>query len=629
MRKLAVVLAVIGYVFSFSHIVFAAQESIVADHQAYGTNGDPLNEGAVFTGDFNYDVGDGDNLGQTGTVSIDGGEASFPDTGTVNFVGGSVLQGSIGENIDIIKAINCNGIAGKTVQVGAAAGADSFITAVTIAGAGTLNLDGSLFADTLAYTADGLVTIADNEDIFADITTATGGTGALTIEGTSTITGDVGASGAELKKINAGNNGEVVAFTGNIYTANLALVGTSTVTIAAGKNINNIVTAGTNGQGALTYLGSSTTGGNIGNAAGNALAAVNINGGTLSLGHNITATTATANNNAVCSLTGNRTITGDMTLAGTSTLNVGINTLTLAGTGIYTQGANTTLAVGVAGSTSGQIVGAGNAVVNANSAVDIATNGAYIPNGTTYRVVDGAGGAGVNVPATITDNDAFVSFSANSSSGDLILTANRTNSFDKIAANDNAAAVGAALDSAGKAGAVGDMLTVLNTLESLPVSDVSSSLDTFVPTVDAGAINATTVMNSNFVNFSVERAESAMRIARESADKAESGFSAGDKENLNGIWVKGFGSYITQDKRKGIKGYNSTTFGTILGVDRSFMNSARLGISGGWAAGDVNSDANNGKTDIDGGQATVYGAYDNEGAPFFCNCRRLIRLEQV
>lgn len=648
MRKSATFLVVIIYLFSTSSVAFAAQESITVD----GQDVTPTNNGIIFGANaVSAHVHGAQALNDTGGVSAD----NNTKTGTmVNFVGPSNVSGSIGEVADPIGTVAGGLTAAQVTVTGSVYATNLNITATgeielhaastigttTFTGAGILDLDATLTGNVVNTGASGNIDLAAGSNLTGTITTNADNQGTLTLsgDGNSTVSGAVGTSAVlDLTTITKSGTGTgtfssdvfakdtkvtgtgTIAFGGNT-TTNVDFDANGTVTLAAGKTLTGTVLNSTDEFGTLTFLGTSTTGGAIGAAGGGDLLAVNANAGTLTLGHNIAALTTTMNNAAILLPNGNRTITGNLTLAGTGTLNIGTNTLTLAGTGIYTQGANTTLAVGMEGTSSGQVVGAGNAIVNAGSAVTITTTSTYIPNGTTYKVIDGAGGANVNVPTTITDNNRFITFSGTSSIGDLILTASRTNSFDKIATDSNASAAGVALDSAGEAGATGDMLGVLNTLEGLSDSEISPALDTIVPVADAGTINATTTFSNNFITLAIERVgQNVTRFVRNTNDKATSGFSAGDKENLNGVWAKGFGSYLTQDERKGIKGYDATTFGTALGIDRLFRDNITLGISGGWAYGDVDSDVNDAETDIDSAQVVAYGGYENADVPYFVN----------
>ena len=557
------------------------------------------------------------------TTSTDG-------EGTLTLEGTNTVSGKVGTNPNRLKALNLNGIAGKIETFNN----DVFATTTSINGASTLDLNGSLTGTTLNYTADGTAAIADTKDITATVTTSVNDQGTLTLEGTNTVSGQIGTTTNRLKVLDFNGAGgttgtlssDLFAVTTTVSGAgtldlNGSLTGTvlnytadGTVEVAAGQNLNLPVTTSVNNQGTLTFLGSSTTGGTIG-AAGNGLAALNINGGTLTLGHDVVATTTTVNNAATLSLNGDRNMTGDLTLAGTSNLNIGMKTLTLGGTGVYAQGANTTFRVGVNEITSGQIVGAGNAAVSAASAVAVTTTGSYIPNNTTYTVIDGAGGAGVNVPLTITDNSYFLTFSGASTNGDLILTAIRTNSFDTLAANNNAKAAAEALESAGEEGATGDMLDILNLLERSPTSAIAATLNTLYPAVDNGIIDSCYSALRRAISTITKRGR---YLKKKIIKTDDTGVSTGD-ETKNGIeiWGQWFGDFIKQSSRGGITGYDATILGFNVGADSAnIIDNMTLGLCGGYANGDINSKNNhNTSTRIHSPQITAYGTYDAE--PFY------------
>jgi len=197
------------------------------------------------------------------------------------------------------------------------------------------------------------------------------------------------------------------------------------------------------------------------------------------------------------------------------------------------------------------------------------------------------------------------------------LTASRTNSYDKIAANSNAAAAGVALDSAGSSSHTSDMTTVLNTLDNLGTSQISAALDTVVPTVDSGVFNTSVTCINEFIGVSIERIRDTLRLAANTADSANTGFSAGDNEKLNGIWAKGYGSYLNQGERKGIQGYDAWNAGTAIGIDRIVADLFTFGVSGGWAYSNIDSDANNSSTYVNSAQSTIYAGYRNDKYPYF------------
>jgi outer membrane autotransporter protein len=126
---------------------------------------------------------------------------------------------------------------------------------------------------------------------------------------------------------------------------------------------------------------------------------------------------------------------------------------------------------------------------------------------------------------------------------------------------------------------------------------------------------STTALN-NFIGVAMERVEQTLKLAK-IADSASTGISAGDAAKLNGIWGKGYGSYLTQGTRNGIAGYDAWNAGTALGVDRLFGNCVTLGISGGYAYGDVDAKVNNASTYINSAQTTIYGGYEDKNLPYF------------
>ncbi len=323
--------------------------------------------------------------------------------------------------------------------------------------------------------------------------------------------------------------------------------------------------------------------------------------------------------NAGTVVAGNASALGNgsaVTVGAGGTLDVGTTNVTVNNT--YTQ--NGTLKVTVASpSSSGKITSNADAAVAAGSSVNVTVpSGIYIPNNAAFTVIDGAGGAGVNIPGTITSSDPRLKFSALSSSGDLILMASRLGTgFSSIATDPNGAAVGAVLDNI--LDPTADMTDVLNTLEGLDDQQVASALDTFVPVVDSGVIESSNVSLNQFIGVTTDRLTGLYARARGSA--GETGVSAGC-EGLQGFeaWGRGFGEYLRQDPRGLSNGYRATVWGTAIGGDiPAFNNRVRMGLSGGYAQSGINSKDNSGKTDIDSYQGTLYAGYIDAENPYYLN----------
>ncbi len=303
-----------------------------------------------------------------------------------------------------------------------------------------------------------------------------------------------------------------------------------------------------------------------------------------------------------------------VTVGAGGTLDVGTTNVTVNNT--YTQ--NGTLKVTVASpSSSGKITSNANAFVAATSSVNVTVaNSTFIPNNTTYTVVDSSGGNNVNVPGTITSSDSRLTFSGISSNGDLILTASRAaNGFSSLGTNSNSSAVGAVLDNISAPS--GDMLTVLNTLEGLSNSQTESALATLVPVVDSGVTNVSNTAINQFMGTSTDRLGGLFAQAH----SEETGVSTGSKGSSGfEAWGRGFGEYAHQDPRGLSNGYHATIWGTAIGADIPIFNDkARIGADGGYASSGVNSKDNSGKTYIDSYQSTFYGGFTDPEKPYYIN----------
>ncbi len=363
--------------------------------------------------------------------------------------------------------------------------------------------------------------------------------------------------------------------------------------------------AGVVGDGTVTFAGTSTVSGTLGESAdGKNLAAVNFGGsGTVNLGSNIYATSTTINLSTL-NLTANITVTGNMELAAVAgVLDVNGNTVTISGT--YIQGADSTLRLDVASSTSaGKVVSTGNATVSADSKVDINVTG-YVANSSAYKIIDSGGGT-VNVPTTITDDSAVLTFAGSVASSDLTITATRTNTYNNLAGTSNQSAIGSTLESVGSAGASGDMLAVVGQMDQLGTQlEVQNALEQMEPVVNAG------VMMASFSALA-----QSMETVADHLSAVRSGVSTGDTMQNKNVWAKGFGNYVDQDMRGGIEGYKASTLGMVLGIDILDIGPTVVGVSGGYAYSEVDSDQSNiGNTDVNSYQGTLYGSYD--GGPYY------------
>ncbi|HOW58748.1 MAG TPA: autotransporter domain-containing protein [Candidatus Omnitrophota bacterium] len=612
-----------GKTATFAGDVYATTTSVTGTGTV-DLNGSLTGTTLNFAGDGTVNLADNKTI----TAAITTGTTN---TGTLQAGDGSTINGQIGTTTNRLKAIE--------VDVALAAAAtfqnDVYAVTTTVSGTGDVNLNGSLTGTTLNYGADNTVILASGKNITAAVTTATANTGTLELAGgTSTITGQVGTGGARLKAIEmdaalvaATFSADIYAttttidstgtanFNGNVGSAtassNVVFAADGTVKLAAGKGIFGTVTNTSGGTaGTLTFLGSSATGGDLGaTGVANHLKAVNLgdgvtDGGTVVLNHNIYATTTTINKGARLSMGGSHAVTGNLVVAANGGVALGANTLTVNGN-YDASAASTTMNLTInSASVFGNIAATGTAALNTTSTLNLTIDNTYIPSGTTFTVIHGAGGAGgggMNVPSTITTNSSHLTFSAAASSGDLILTANRAQPYANVATNGNAAAAGTALEVVGETTTNSDMLSVLATLDGLDSTQLEDALDTLYPDPNGAAMQGAREIANQFYGM-VSNRQAGVRT----------GISTGDGFHGIGFWAQGLGSFAHQDANHGIEGYRVYTFGTTLGIDKLFGSHTRLGLAGGYGYGNVRSRTpGTPKTSINSWQAQIYGSYDS------------------
>lgn len=666
-----------GQTVAIATLATAAQNyDVIVNSSTFGVTNDCdfLNTGTVTLGD---DASD--NITFTGGLNTTTGPTTVNAAGTVNTTNTRMDIGAVtltaattfdtgNAAVGILNVGAVTGAFGLTLDSGSTAGATIGLTSMTdLTGGLTIRDAGGLATIGAVGTGTaGNITITDSQAgvTFSGAVTAN----TLTITDTAntqtvTFSGNTTINTALTTTANAYN----VAFNGttNAITPDTSFLNTGTVTLGNGAGDTTTFTGGldtTNGPSGTNIAGTVATTNtqmDLGAATMTAASTLNSSGGAINVasvdnGGFLLTINAGAGASAIPGVvsgtggltkagTGTLTLSGTNTYSGTTTintgtvtvsnssalgtgaggvlhnatLNIGSTTLNLGGT--YTQGGAATLMVNVNGTSSGSIVATGACTVTTTDTLTLNVSN-YVPNNTTYTIIDGGAAGAIAAPIITVTGDTRATFAATTVGNDLILTASRaSNGFASNATtgDSNAAAVGNVLDNI--TNPTGDMQTVLNTLNGLSASQTAAALDTLVPEVDGGVINTSTTTLNNFVGVAMDRVENILKTAQNTTDTAKTGFSAGDenKNKLNGMWAKGYGSYLTQGTRQGIRGYDAWNAGTALGVDHLFMDCVTLGVSGGYAYGNVDSDANNANTYINSAQTTLYGGYQHPDIPVF------------
>jgi outer membrane autotransporter protein len=257
------------------------------------------------------------------------------------------------------------------------------------------------------------------------------------------------------------------------------------------------------------------------------------------------------------------------------------------------------------GTTNGSIVATGAATATAGYGLTLNVSN-YIPNNTTYTIIDGTGGTGIAAPTITVVGDNHATFTATTVGEDLVLTASRgTNGFASDTSNSNGAAVGNVLDNI--TNPTGDMATVLNTLEGQGNAQVGNALGTMTPDVSSGTAESSRGLTINSLTMVANR----LGGVRDSGALG-SGVSSGDMTDGMGVWIQGLGSNMSQGERKGVEGYSANLFGTTIGADKVINDHFRAGFAGGYGWAGVRSKQPGSPSDnINSYQGTIYGSYDS------------------
>jgi hypothetical protein len=309
------------------------------------------------------------SMNSTGQVTFNepldlgaGGNIAFGKDGTlvVNGVTGSVTTSANNQGTLTINSGNINGTIGSN---------GNSLKLVNI-GANPVTFSANVFAPVALTNAGSALTLADGVILTGAITTNNNTKGILSLGVGSNVTGQIGANGAALEKINIGAGASSLG--SNIYAGSTVLTDlTSALTLNNNVVVNgNITTTAGNDSGKLIFAGDGSVTGSIG-ANGAALEEIEFNGvdniGGTANGAIFTVANTAVNATVTGLMTGNLnydaagkvTATGGLTgnidfknKAGTFNLGAGS---TLTGTVTSTSGINGTLNVSDAGIITGNI----------------------------------------------------------------------------------------------------------------------------------------------------------------------------------------------------------------------------------------------------------------------------------
>jgi len=519
---------------------------------------------------------------------------------------------------------------GQTITGDIGTASDSWLGTINVEGSGTATFSGAILTEYFNITGDRTVIFSDDVETLNDFTlssdsivtladnknmtlgsggiTSPSGQGTLTLSGEHTITGNIGSTllgNSGLKLLTVGN--AAVNIEGNIKAVTVNFVGDNELTVGNGYGITGAVTTTTDNTGTLTFAGSTSTGGAIG-ASGKALKVLNFNGAT-SLSHNIFATNTYIKSGSTVTMTGDTGITGNLTLnnASDAVLDLGLNTLTL--TGNYTQSDDSSLKISLSDADWGVIDATGSPDISGLSTLDINVTG-LLTSGAAFTVIDCDSAGSIGDLNIIWDSPIFT-IRRTTSNEDLIVHVTRYKTYTEMGLNSNAAAVGQVLDDI-LPSAVGDMRNVLAELDALgSQQEVSNALDSMEPLTDGAQTTVTNNVLNQFIGTTILR----LQDSKIEEDNVEDIVKESNLEN--DVWIQFYGDYAHQGKRGLSNGYLANMWGTVIGIDRLFIEGdLRLGLAQGFGFSKINSKDNYGHTSIDSYQTGIYGEYQAKDSPY-------------
>ncbi len=558
------------------------------------------------------------NVGFDGSVTSTGGI-----NGTLQIAGSSAV-GATFDNVDQISNVTLSGAAGNIVtfsndvnattltlgDVDSAFSQDIAATTLVIS-AGNLAVNGNTAAVTSIALGAGSATfggtvntatlnLGSGTSIFGDTVTAvTTNSGS----GDSTFNGVVNSTAFNQSTGNTSFNNNVAG--------NLVFTGSGTATIADAKTFTGSINADVSGQGTFDFAGSSS--------------------GITSIG--------TVNPLEVLRLSGiGKTVTVTGNIMSADTLSVGSSTLETTG-GIFTIGSGQTFQADISSvTTSGQLVSAGAAIINANSVFEVGVNAAaFIPANTQYTIVDGvaAGGSVSTLSGGVGSNSMLVDFTQVANADDMVVRTSLVPTTD--ASLDGLTANGKTILEV-----LYDIGTTANTeisqvqgdmMSASTLAELQAVLDNNMPTVDGHEIKS--VVNSSAqIQGLLDQRITDLRLvdnyspkgfygADYSGDSLQtygfgSGVSGGSAPLKSGAWAQGFVNNVTQDRYQSVSGYQANTYGMAFGLDNSnVIEGGILGLAINFGQTTITSDADNGfETEIQNYGFSVYSNYTFDNAVF-------------
>lgn len=286
-------------------------------------------------------------------------------------------------------------------------------------------------------------------------------------------------------------------------------------------------------------------------------------------------------------------------------------TLTVDGDATFNSGSSFSLRIN--NTSNGMLAvtsGTGNGIFTDGSKIILTTKDKFFHTGDTFTVATNSSGTPI-----IQDSIGIVNFTSSDASGNIVLTANVS---IPTALNTNAAgnnAVNLLMDYAGNDPLLVKLQQDIQTLDEV---ELKRAVERLRPEINDSLIRMTMTHTDRVLGV----VESHLFDTYLASVKGEPRVPVDGKlPTGSGIWFQGFGGMGTQDTRKNVDGYISSSTGMAAGIDRLIGDGddLRVGFAGAYAYGNIDNSGitDNNRTNVNSYLALAYGAWTP--APWYLN----------
>jgi len=320
---------------------------------------------------------------------------------------------------------------------------------------------------------------------------------------------------------------------------------------------------------------------------------------------------------------------GDLALSNGSSVSLLGGTLEVSGAFTLKTGATQTLGVGTDGKIAKTV--ADTAVLNGNS-LTVVTKGIKGGKHTIIETTNGLSGAYGSITSDLKSRYRELSLSYDSKNSYVNVMSN----FRKAAHTSNQSAVASSIDDKyGNGAGSGDIVTVVDELDSMGDTSVASALDQMSGT--SHTVSATVaparqgsfyrslfsrtggIAGSGFLGLNDRESNPLTMLASGGPVTSDAGFSLErDAQKLPyGAWIKGYGVTGSRHGNDGGSRYDYTIGGAIAGFDYLVDPSIRVGVAIGYSKTNVDMKESQDNSDADSMQGAIYGSYVPAGKMWY------------